>query len=538
MIGIDELETLMLCDECEHLEFKEAKNSFEYARVAEYCAALANEGGGRLILGVTDKKPRRVVGSKAFLKPGRTKAGLARDLGLRVVLDELAHPNGRVLVFTVPSHFSGLPVHYKGRYRMRNDEELVDLQPDQLRRILDEHVLDYSAEECEGAGLSDLDPAALLRLRELWQQKSGLSDLAKISDEQLLADLELAREGRVTLAALILLGRSDSLSRLLPQNEVIFEYRSSEASLGYSKRVEYRRGLLGFLDELWSEVNLRNDVQQLQDGLFVREIPTFAEAVVREAILNAVTHREYRDVRSVFVRQFPSKIEVVSPGGFPAGITQDNVLWSQNPRNRRLAETLSKCGFVERSGQGVRRMFVESIREGKDRPEYSGTDADQVFLTIHGKVLDPKFIRFLESVGQETLSSFTIEDFLILDRAKRGETIERRFMSAARSLADKGVLEAVNGGRRGRFILSQRYYRLTGQKGVYTRRKGLDRKAAKLLLLQHIHDNADEGSKFEEFRDVLPSLSPGELKSLVQQLRTEGKIRCLGKTRAGRWFPA
>lgn len=420
MTGIDELETLMLCDECEHLEFKEARNSFEYDRVAEYCAALANEGGGRLILGVTDKKPRRVVGTKAFQKPGRTKAGLSRDIGLRVELEELAHANGRVLVFTVPPHFPGLPVHHKGRYRMRNDEELVDLQPDQLKRILDENVLDFSAEHCEAARLSDLDDAALVRLRELWQQKSGLPDVAETSDEQLLADLELTREGLITFAALILLGRADSVSRLLPQNEVVFEYRSSEASLAYAKRVEYRRGLLGFLDGLWSEVNLRNDIQQLQEGLFVREIATFAEAVVREAILNAVTHREYRDARSVFVRQFPNKIEVVSPGGFPAGITQDNVLWKQNPRNRRLAETLSKCGFVERSGQGVRRMFVESIREGKDRPEYSGTDSGQVFLTIHGKVLDPKFIRFLESVGQETLSSFTVEDFLILDRAQEG----------------------------------------------------------------------------------------------------------------------
>src|SRR5439155_11707415 len=130
--------------------------------------------------------------------------------------------------------------------------------------------------------------------------------------------------------------------------------------------------------------DLRNDVQHYQDGLFMWDVPTFNERVVREALLNAVGHRDYRSGGSVFVRQFPRKLEIVSPGGLPNGITLANILWRQLPRNRRIAEALSRCGLVERSGQGMDRMFEGCIRESKPRPDFTGTDDYQVSVTLHG----------------------------------------------------------------------------------------------------------------------------------------------------------
>ena len=76
-------------------------------------------------------------------------------------------------------------------------------------------------------------------------------------------------------------------------------------------------------------------------------------------LLNAVSHRDYRHPGSVFVRQFPRHIEIVSPGGFPPGITPENILDHQFPRNRRIAETFARCGLVERSGQGADRIVEE-----------------------------------------------------------------------------------------------------------------------------------------------------------------------------------
>jgi len=141
----------------------------------------------------------------------------------------------------------------------------------------------------------------------------------------------LANEGGITIAALVLLGAHKALGKHLAQAEVVYEYRSNEASISYQQRKEFREGFLLIHDTLWETINLRNDIFQYQDGLFRQEIPTFNEAVVREAILNAVSHRDYRLAGSVFIRQYPTRLEVVSPGGFPHGITVENILWRQSP---------------------------------------------------------------------------------------------------------------------------------------------------------------------------------------------------------------
>src|ERR1035438_9288490 len=146
------------------------------------------------------------------------------------------------------------------------------------------------------------------------------------------------------------LGTRPALGRRLAQAELVFEYRSSEASIPFQQRIEFRSGFLGYLDEIWSTINLRNEVLQYREGFFVGDIPAFNEAVVREAVLNALAHRDYRLPGSIFVRQFPRRLEIVSPGGFPPGITAANLLWRQSPRNRRIADACAKCGLVERSG--------------------------------------------------------------------------------------------------------------------------------------------------------------------------------------------
>src|SRR5258708_6722194 len=129
--------------EDEHLEFKAAENRYDFEELVDYCVALANEGGGRMILGVTDKAPRRVVGTKAFDVPERTVAGIYERLELKVTCDEVAHPGGRALVFHVPSRPRGQPVHYKGKYLMRAGEDIVPMSPDQLRAIFAEGQPDW-----------------------------------------------------------------------------------------------------------------------------------------------------------------------------------------------------------------------------------------------------------------------------------------------------------------------------------------------------------------------------------------------------------
>ena len=194
------------------------------------------------------------------------------------------------------------------------------MTPDVLQRIFAEAGPDFSAEICTLACLDDLDPIAVEDLRRLWQRRSPDQDIATRPMERLLADAELIVDGRLTYAALILLGKREALGRHLAQAEVIFEYRSNEAPGPAADRHEFRQGCLPVLDEIWRLVNLRNDLQHFQQRFFVWDVPTFNERVVREAVLNAVSHRDYRHSGSVFVRQYPRRIEIVSPGGFPPGL--------------------------------------------------------------------------------------------------------------------------------------------------------------------------------------------------------------------------
>ena len=527
----------MLDKENEHLEFKEAKRNFHFETLVKYCAALANEGGGKLVLGVTDRLPRRVVGSRAFENLERTKAGLVEQLHIRIDAEEIDHPQGRVLVFYMPARPIGTAIQYKGAYWMRAGEDLVPMTPDQLKRIFDEGVVDFSALTCPDATLSDLDPAAIAEFGSLWRRKSGNASLETVSlkllESQLLNYHKHQKNVRDDYA---FLNAERALGRFLAQAEVVFEYRSSATSVEHQTRTEFREGFFLFKDDLWEEVNRRNDVQHIQEGMFIRDIPTFSEQVVREAILNAVSHRDYRLPGSVFTRQFPRDLQLLSPGGFPPGISEANILYRQAPRNRRVAEALTKCGLVERSGQGVDKMFRESILEGKSRPAYTGTDEYQVTLTVHGDIQNPKFVRFIEELSQEQSEAFSIQDLQALDLAYRSQAIPAELGDLSR-LVDRGVLERVGRGRGTRYILSRRFYKYLDEKGTYTRKRGLDRETNKELLLRHIKDNSNEGSRFSDLKEVLPMLTRPQVQTLLRELKEEDKIHVEGATRGARWYP-
>jgi ATP-dependent DNA helicase RecG len=521
--------------EGEHLEFKEASENYQFEKLVKYCAALANEGGGKMILGVTDKRPRVIVGTNAFAEPARTVAGLVERLRLKIECEEMQHQGGRVLIFHIPSRPLGMAIEADGAFWMRAGEALRAMTQDELRRIVLEAGPDYSAEVCAAAGIADLDLAAVERFRGLWMAKSGNASLARAKVEQVLEDSELLCGGKITYAALILFGTRAALGRHLGQAETVFEYRSSEASIPYQQRLEFRQGFFTALDELWGAINLRNDVQQYQDGLFVRQIPTFNERVVREAILNAVTHRDYRLAGSVFIRQFPQKLEVVSPGGLPAGITLDNILNRQLPRNRRVAEACAKCHLVERSGQGIDLMFRNLIEEGKPQPDFTGTDDHQVSVTLCGEVRNPQFLRFLERVGRERQTLFGTMDLITLDYVQRQEQVPEAFKHGLEHLLEQGVIERIGRGRGVRFLLSRRFYSFLGRRGRYTREKGLDRATQKELLVRHIRESEPEGARLADLQDVLPDLSRKQVQTLLRELRDDGRVTVIGVTRSGRW---
>ncbi len=518
------------------LEFKEARNRYDFEKLKEYCVALANEGGGIMILGVSDKRPRLVVGTTAFEEPGRTEAGLHEQFGRRIPVEELRYQGKRTLLVHVPSRLPGCAWNLKGRYLKRAGDGLASLGDHELKEIFAETGPDFTAELVPGADLLSLQPGAVAEFRKRWQQKSGNPRLATLTDGQLLQDCSLIDGDRITYAALILLGRPAAITRHLAQAEVVFEYRSSEAAGPAADREEYREPFLLFHDRLWSKINLRNDRQSFQQDFFRYDIPTFDETSIREAVLNAVCHRDYRAGGSVFIRQYSRRLEIVSPGGFPPGITPENIADQQNPRNRRLAEALNRCGFIERSGQGVNLMIEQAIRQTKPLPDFSRSHPHEVFLLLAGTVQNPAFLRFIERLGEDALSRFQTLDFLTLDALAHGRKLAPEMKNRLPGLIEAGAVESQGRGKGQRFFLSRALYEIMGTPGVHTRQQGLDYETNKELLLKHLRSCGDSGSRMAELQQVLPAQSRASILRMLNDLRGEDRIGLAGNSRARRWF--
>lgn len=342
------------------------------------------------------------------------------------------------------------------------------MTPEKFQRIDTERGSDFTAQVCPGARPSDLDDGAVALFVERWITKSKKETLLDVPTSQLLEDAELTVEGQITYAALILLGRSKALGRYLANAEIIFEYRAVEHQIPSSQRGEFRQGLLSIHDALWKQVNLRNDVTSIREGFFRRNIPAFDEEVFREAILNAVCHRDYQLGGSIFVHQSPLTLRITSPGGFPDGISPQNVLRCQAPRNRLLAEACSKCGLVERLGLGMDRIFGTMLREGKSRPDFDGTDAYQVVLTLRADKADQRFAKLLEVAFHQNIQ-LSVEHLVVLDMVRQQEKPSEGMNLLVQHLVNVGLIERHGYGKRGQLILSRDIHHTLGEAGTGTR---------------------------------------------------------------------
>lgn len=535
------IEELLEIKEGYDCEFKEAKNQFDIDELFKYAASIANRGGGRIVFGITDKRPRTVIGTKAFPQPEQTLSSLRENLHLDV--DFYLYPTKeyptpdkkRVLVFVIPPRPKGVPVQDvrsgKGTYWWREGDSLVPMPAPVLRKIFAESGFDYSAQICPDAQFTDLDANAIAVFRSVILKKNKNSKIAD-DDRQFLLDRDVIYEDGIPYCALILFGKQKSLTRLLGQSEVIFEYRTNDVAGPAQQRITFREGFFLYFDKLWSLINLRNNKQHYQNGLFVDDIPTFDERMTREALMNAVCHREYQFPGSIFIVQYPDRIIITNPGGFPFGITKENILEKQAPRNRRIAEILEKCGLVERAGQGMNLIYENSIRQAKKLPSFEGTDDYQVQITLDGIVQDPDLLAAMQRIGEETLATLTTNDFLAVNCIYHDSIMNAACKKRLPRLCDLGIIEKLP---QGKYCLSREIYHKMGKRGVYTRKIGLNHNEQNALLLKHIRENTADGVRLAELCQVLPSLTAKQIQRLLEQLKAKRLIYPSGKTRASRW---
>ncbi len=454
------------------VEFKEAKNNFSFAGGSStdqterrkcylgYVVALANEGGGKLVLGMKDKMSHEVVGSDfAEGRVGSLIDETYERLGVRVKVEELWEGGNRIVVISVPSRPVGKLLKFEGVPLMRTGESLRNMSDEEMFAILSEQEPDFSAKICEGLTIDDLDDSAIQKLKTSYAQKQNNPLFLSLSKEQVLTDLKLLAGNKLTYASLILLGKSDIIQQKLPQSKIIWEYRSAESQIHYDARESIEAPLFIAIDKVWQLINqpALNKKHPVQSDAYIFDLFDFNEAVVREAVLNSMAHRLYTFTSEVVIKQYPTQITINNPGGFPQGVTIDNLITvSSTPRNRLITEVLEKTGLVERSGQGVDKIFSITLSEGKHEPDYSNSDPYQVSLTLRSEIIDKAFHIF---TNQYQLSDkepkLGVEQILALSRIRDG-LFQQLKSEITDQLEELGLIQRVSG-HTNRFTLSEEY---------------------------------------------------------------------------------
>ena len=481
------------------------------------------------MLGVTDKPPRQVVGTRAFDTFQADIRAIRESLkpSPAVQATQIQHADGRVLVFEVGSRKRGQVVRYDRVRWVRDGESLTDMDDDRLKAILLEQT-DVTKEVCAGATFADLDADAIARFRRGVVQKARGEDKKRRYQEMTAEDLTrsaqlVRRDGAVYKATVLLLGTEEALDRRAPNSEIVFEYRTEADAPRFDDRLPIREPLILAVDTLWNAIRpyARLRPIETQDGTTVTRSDRFSERSVREAILNAVAHRDYFDAESVRVRMSPDALEITSPGPFPPTITPENVAEEQHRRNRKLAEALDKCGEIERSGQGVDLMIEAAVQRAQRLPTFEEPSGQAVRVTLHGEV-DADALEAVSRIPDDVWAKLGPSELAALDAVRRGTARRDVPTGPAQRLLSLGLIEPGGPG--------DAPYRYAASLRAPTER-AVDRLVRVLAVLK----GSPQGLRLGQVKDAVNDIETEDLKQILQWLRRNGLARTTGRTRGTRW---
>lgn len=500
-----------------------------------YVVALANANGGYLVLGMEDAFPHKVVGtSQCENALGKLENEIYKALQIPVDAYELFdEQNNRVVVVEIPRHPVGKALRFEDVPLWRSGEELIPMPDKVLFSILQETDPDYSQAICEGVTIDDLDKEAIDILKEKYARKQNNPTFTSHSDRQALSDLKLIEGNKVTNAAVLLVGKAEIIQQNFPQAKVQHEFRTTEGQERFDKRLSFVAPFYILIDQLWKAVNDRNGSVPVQEGAYMFDIPFFNEEVIREVINNAFAHRDYRLASEIVIKQYPTKLSVISPGGFPIGVTLENILTvSSTPRNRLLADVLAATGIVERSGQGMDVIFRLTLSEGKQTPDYSKTNDYQVTAILSATVKDPGFALFIKSIQQELPENQKLSVFDVLTFCAIREGKQPKDKEIAKRLYSMGYLEKRGKTSAIRYILPRRYYELTGNQSEYSELTDWDDEQIWSVLFRYLKKYGT-AKKTDIAKLIGQHISDSQLRRLLERL-SEGPNPPLikeGKTR-------
>ncbi len=345
--------------EHQRLEFKEAKTQFDFRTLCKYCVALANEGGGNLLFGVADIPPRSVVGTTAVNNPVGMTEKLFQTLGFRVDVEAVNHPDGRVVVFHIPSRPRGTAYHLEGTYFMRSGEELVPMSEDQLRRIFAEGEPDW-LEEYSQTGLDAaqvvklLDTQGFFELLKLPYPTEQRGVLDRLQQERLVdfvgGNFSIRRLGALLLAKH--LQDFPDISRKAPRVVVYNGNSKMDTKLDQPGVKGYATGFQELVHFIMSQLP-QNEI--IVDALR-KEVKLVPEIAIRELVANALIHQDFRVTgASVMVEIYSGRVEISNPG--EPVVPVDRFIDGYQARNERLADLMRRFAICEEKGSGVDKVI-------------------------------------------------------------------------------------------------------------------------------------------------------------------------------------
>lgn len=559
-----ELRALISRGETLDVEFKgEERGLLSDRELLEEIVCLSNRpssASGWLLVGVEDDgritgaRPRHEAG---ITDPIRIQAYVANNTrpAIAVHADILVIEDRQVLAIAVPAARSPVATA-QARYIRRTiggdgrPACVPFLYHEMESRQADVGRLDYSARPVEGVSWEHLDPLEFQRLRRRIRESRGDESLLALTDVEIakaLGAVEANHEvQRVRVLGLLLFGREDVLRRDLPTHQVAFQVLGDG-----SPQVEvndfFAWPLLRVLEELESRIRASNREREVMFGLIRIGIPDYSPRALREALANALIHRDYTRLGAVHFQWHSDGIIISNPGGLPEGVRLDNLLVTPpRPRNPLLADAFKRIGIVERTARGIDAIFYEQLRNGRPAPSYGRTTGTDVVVVLPG---GPESLEFARLVAEEERAglALNLDDLLLLNhlwlerrlRSTEAASLIQKPDAEARArllkLVEGGLVEA-RGQARGRsWHLSATTYRRLGEKAAYVRQRVFEVLQQEQMILQYVetHHRITRREAAELCR-----IGPLEAGRMLRRLASEGKLHLRGQRRGAHYVSA
>ena len=514
---------------CEWKEFKNLKNSFcgdEKDDVISYVSAIANMEGGHLVIGVHDKT-LDIVGTdtynydrqKAILRLTERCVNLSTE-GLDIDEFVTDDTNRKVWVIHIPKHLPKRPVFAHNKAWQRIEDSLVEMTAERMSAILDEPIFsetDWSAQIVADAMIEDLDEVAIAKARMMFKKVHSRIPEAEVNAwtvETFLSKCGIMKNGGITRAAIILLGKYESAIKLRPAVAQVTWTRRDEKQ----EVVDYEHFTVPFIltvDEILSKIENLTMREMPGGTLFPDTMKQYDDYTIREALHNCIAHQDYTMQQRINFVENPTYLYYSNAGSFIPG-TLENALTNEEPqayfRNECLCRAMVDFNMIDTVSRGIKKMFNEQWRRHFPMPDYE-IDAKnrKVSVRIYGNEINEQYTNLLK-----TNKSLTLWDCISLDAIQKGRTIHE---DIAQDLLNRGLIE----GEAPNYTISLGIAKATRQLQGYTKQKGLDKEKIKQMILQYLKNAGTDGAKrdsiYEYVKDVMP-----QVKTHEQQLRLLGDI--------------